>query len=438
MRSKVSFLFRATRGADAIAQTVVARFLTAGMNVATGIISARTLGANGRGEMSAMLVWPMLLAYLLTLGLPAALRYWIRREPERRAELFTTAVAGAALSSLVAVAIGVTFIPRWLHAYPPDIVRAAQIVMFFSPEVMLSLITTAMLETLGDFYSANATRYAMVGFTLLGLAILAAGHWMTPFSGALAYVCAPVVVALWTLWKLRAHLRFRVFDPRPAARLLGSYAVRSYVIDLMNVIATQIDTVLVIAFLSPADVGIYAVALNASRVINILHQSVAAVIFPEATGHDSRIVVAMVERAARVSTAIALPFGAALALALPVLLPLFYGTAFARGIAVGQVLTLEAVVSGLIAVLAQAFMALGRPGSVTMLQSLGLAAVVPLMFLLLPHFGLIGAAYALLISSALRLALILAMYPFVLHAKLPKLIPLREDFVRLRAILADR
>ena len=438
VRDRGAFLFQSRRGAAAVAQTIVTRFLVAGLNFATGIISARTLGTDGRGEMSAMLVWPMLLPYLFTLGLPSAVRYRIRREPERRAELFTTAFVGAVLASIVAVAVGVTFMPQWLHGYPPDIIRAAQVVICFSPEIMLGLITTAMLESLGDYRTANVARYATVLLTLIWLAFLALSNRMSPFSGALAYVGAPVVIAFWTAWKLRAHFDLRVFDPRPAMKVLGSYGIRSYGIDVLNVVSTQIDQVLVIAFLSAADLGVYTVALNASRVVNILHTAVVTVVFPEATGHDKAVVVGMVERAARLSSCIALAFAAALALAFPVIFPVFYGAGFARGVVIGQVLVFEAVLSGLISVLSQSFMALGRPGMVTILQSIGLAAALPLMYVMLPHFGLIGAAYALLISTTLRLVLVLALYCFVLKVPLPHLIPIREDFARLRGVLANR
>ena len=438
LRERSRILFGKTRGAGAIAQTIFARLLIAGVNVCTGIISARVLGTSGRGEMSAMLVWPGLLAYLLTLGLPSAIRYWIRREPERRSEFFTVSVIGAGVASLIAIAIGLFFIPLWLRNYSADVVHGAQILMIFSPEVMLGLIFTAMLETLGEFNTANFSRYVTVLLTLFALGALALSHQMTPFTGSLAYTGAPVAVAFWIAWRLRTHFALRFFDPRPAMRLLASYGFRSYGIDVLNVIATQVDQVLVIGFLSTADVGIYVVALNASRVINILHSAVVTVVFPTASGLSKDLVVGMVGRSARISTGIAFAGGLALVLVIPFLLPLFYGGAFARAVPVAQLLTLEAVVGGLVSVLAQAFMALDRPGIVTMLQGLGLALVLPLMFVLLPHFGLLGAALALLISTSCRFALIAGAYPLILKTALPTLIPQREDFVRLRSALTHR
>jgi O-antigen/teichoic acid export membrane protein len=431
-------LLDAKRGVGAVTLTLLARILSAGINLLTGIVSARVLGTDGRGEMSAMLVWPMLLAYLLTLGLPSAIRYWIRREPDRRSEFFTVSFISATLASLVAIAIGVLFIPLWLHAYSASVVHGAQILMIFSPEVMLALLLTAMLETLGEYGTANASRYLTVILQLLTLVVLAVMHRLTPFTGALAYTSGPVLLALWMIWKLRAHFAFRFFDPRPAIRLLASYGLRSYGIDLLNTISTQVDQVLVIAFLSASNVGIYVVALNASRVVNILHTAVVVVVFPTASGLEQGAVVDLVGHSARISTVIAVAFGAALVVLLPFILPLFYGSAFAGAIPVAQLLTLEAVLGGLASVLAQAFMALGRPGIVTAVQALGLATVLPLMVVLLPHFGLLGAAIALVASTAIRLVCVIWSYPVILGAPVPKLLPTRDDFRRVQSAMAGR
>jgi O-antigen/teichoic acid export membrane protein len=64
-------------------RAIVARFVLFGLNGLTGVITARTLDPAGRGELAAMIIWPVLLAALTTLGLPGALIYHVRRNPNR-------------------------------------------------------------------------------------------------------------------------------------------------------------------------------------------------------------------------------------------------------------------------------------------------------------------------------------------------------------------
>jgi O-antigen/teichoic acid export membrane protein len=426
------WLIHSRHGVAAIAQTIATRFLLAAMNLLMGVLTARTLGPAGRGEQSAMTLWPALLPYVLTLGMPAAIRYCMRREPDRRREFYTVAIAVAVIMSAVAFGVGILLLPISLRTYSPQIVHAAQLLMLFAPEVMISLVFTAMLETLGDFSIANVTRYVPVALTLAALAVMAVTHTMTPIASAVAYLAPPVLTAVWIGWRLREFFAPQLFDPRPSLRVLGSYGVRSYGIDVLTTLSQQIDQVLVIGILSAKSMGVYVVALSASRVLQILHSGVVTVLFPSASGLEPDRVLAMVGRAARVSSIIAVPAAIALAATIPVLIRLFYGVSFAEAIPIAQVLTLEALIGGLVSVLAQTFMALGRPGIVTILQALGLSVALPCMLVLMPRLGLMGAAVSLLISTCARLVFLLIAFPKILHVRLPNLIPNADDVASLR------
>jgi antigen flippase len=432
------WLLHSRHSAASIAQTVVARFLLAGMNIVTGIITARALDIKGRGEQSAMGLWPLLIPYLLTLGMATAVRYCVRREPERRSEYFTVAMSVGTAMSFVSIGVGVAFIPLWLHQYSSAVVRDAQFLMLFSPQVTLTLILTAMLETQGEFKRANSTRVMSTVFTLVALLVLAFTHVLNPFFATLTYLVPPLLTSAWAAWTLRAFFARRFFDPRPGLKVLGSYGLRSYGVDVLTTLSQQIDQVLVVGILSASSMGLYVIALSSSRVLQILHSAVVTVVFPNASGLEQGRAVGMVARAARISTLIATVFAAALIAALPFLIPLFYGRAYAGAIGVAQVLTLEALIGGLAYVLAQAFMASNRPGMVTAFQGLGFCVAVPCMLVLMPRLGLMGAAVALLISTSARLAFLLASFRMILHEPMPRLVPTAEDFLSFRRALATR
>jgi O-antigen/teichoic acid export membrane protein len=66
------------------------------------------------------------------------------------------------------------------------------------------------------------------------------------------------------------------------------------------------------------------------------------------------------------------------------------------------------------------------------LQGIGLALSVPLMLVLIPRHGLLGAGIALVISAAVRLALMMICFPWLLKERTPKLMFGREDWTFLR------
>lgn len=58
---------------------------------------------------------------------------------------------------------------------------------------------------------------------------------------------------------------------------------------------------------------------------------------------------------------------------------------------------------------------------------MGLILVIPLLFLLVPKFGLFGAGVAMLSSAALRFLFIILNIRYNLKVKLPRLLISRED-----------
>jgi O-antigen/teichoic acid export membrane protein len=123
------------------------------------------------------------------------------------------------------------------------------------------------------------------------------------------------------------------------------------------------------------------------------------------------------------STAISVLPAVALAFAGPWALTLFYGPSYGGLNGVLQVLVVEALLSGCVTIGTQLFMASNRPGTVTLQQVTGLAATLPLLVILIPRFGVMGAGIAVLSSTVLRFAFMVASFPIVFHERVPSLIP---------------
>ena len=115
-------------------------------------------------------------------------------------------------------------------------------------------------------------------------------------------------------------------------------------------------------------------------------------------------------RSARLGTIASTAVGVPVLAAGPMLITWLYGPAYAPAGVILPILVAEAVVAGLAQVLLQGFLAAGRPGVATVVLGLGLAGSVPLFLVLVPAFGVTGAAVALLGGSLLRVAFTVAAY----------------------------
>jgi O-antigen/teichoic acid export membrane protein len=161
-----------------------------------------------------------------------------------------------------------------------------------------------------------------------------------------------------------------------------------------------------------------------------------AVLFPRAASLEHAQIVELTGRAARITAAMLLATSLGLIALMPLLLPLFYGHAFKAAVPVAQVIVVSIALNAVVYILAQAYMAAGRPGINALIQLVGLATTVPAMLLLIPRYALLGAASALVISTIVRLLFLLACFPIALSTPIPSLVLNAGDVVYVRRSLA--
>ena len=427
--------FKGKSGLTAVMQSLVIKLLVIVVNTSTGIITARTLKPEGRGELAALILWPVFLANAMTLGLPSSLVYNLKREPEQKSQFVATALMLAFLLGGVAILLGVVMMPYWLAQYSQQTIWLAQVMMWHAPLCTLILVGRGAFEARGSFGNSNATFLFTPLLGLFGLVVLMLTGTMTPFRAALTYTLNGVPVLIWTLIRLWRdfQIAWLGWDGwRNSIRALLPYGIRSYGIDLLNALSLQIDQALVVAFLSAEAMGTYVVALSLSRMLQLFQQAVVMVLFPKVAARPAEEVIALTGRATRISTVLTSLAGLVVVLIGQWLLRFLYGAEFVAAANLLRLLTLEAVITSTTLVLAQAFMALGKPGTVTVLQGVGLALSVPLMLVLIPRFGLLGTGMALAISAAVRLILMMLCFPWLLKRRTPKLLFGREDWAFLR------
>jgi O-antigen/teichoic acid export membrane protein len=210
-------------------------------------------------------------------------------------------------------------------------------------------------------------------------------------------------------------------------RLLLSYGVRSYGVDILGALALQVDQVLVISLLTPAAMGIYGVALSLSRMFNLFQSSVVMVLFPRASGRQASEVLEMTQFSTRVSSLVTGGCAVIAAAVGPFLLRTLYGKEYSHAASILDLLLIEVTFSGAVFIMAQAYMALGRPGMVTIIQAIGLSLSIPLMLLLIPRWGTKGAAAALLVSTLARFLFVYFGFSFILKMPRPDLLPRLSD-----------
>lgn len=409
------------RSIRATVSTSVVNLVVLCINLGTGLLTAKFLGPQGRGELAAMILWPQFLASLITLGLPQATTFTMVRQPSEQ-----RAIAGASLVlsvglGVVATVVGGALIPFWLTQYDASVVGLAQMVMLLSPVILFMWSVNACLQAHGLFALYNRNLYLQPTLALGGLLALAATDHFTPQTAALATMLAPLPVFATNLVWLWRHQRPQLTAFMTNTRLLLRYGLRSCGIQILGALALQFDSIFVLRALNPAAVGLYMVARSAAKPTIIFANALNTVLFPKASALARDDAVELAGLATRVGVVVAAMVTIPLAMIGPYLIGILYGQAFLDAAQPFQLLVVEGALSAIAATLAQAFMTVGRPGVVASLQLVSFLAGTALLMALVPVYGIYGASAALLIGTSLRLVITLACFPLILGISLPRL-----------------
>jgi O-antigen/teichoic acid export membrane protein len=311
--------------------------------------------------------------------------------------------------------------------YSPRVLFFARVFLLNTPMSAMLLVGRAALESRGDFSASNKLFIVPPTLTLVWLVVLLKTGTLTPVSAGFAYIPVGIPPFLWMIRRLWRGFRPSLHSFVESARLLFTYGIRSYGIDLCGTMSLYVDQALVVRMLEPKMMGTYVVALSLSRMLSAFHTSVVMVLFPMAVSRSPQAVRELTSRATRMSTLLTALAATGVAFFGPYVLALLYGREYTGATTVLRILVLEAVLSGATLVLSQAFMALERPGVITALQITGLLLTLPLMLILVPRMGIVGAGLALLVSTTARLLFVLASYPVFLKMRVPHVFPKVED-----------
>jgi len=426
-------LLRGQSGFAAVVQTGFATVLVLAINVVTGIVSARCLGAQGRGELSALLLCPQFLSFLFAIGLPTAAIVRIKAHPQAAPGLMGAALLLSTGTGILAALAGAVIIPLLTRQYDPYLIRVARALLIFVMLGVPSTVLIAAMQLRNRFIAYNRMRFWQSFLILLSLVTLGLQHAFSPLTGAVAYLLPTLPFFVWNVcWVIR-EFKPRLVDLRANSRSLLTYGSRVQLLDIGNTFFGQLDKLILVAVLAPATFGLYVVVFNLSRLVATFANSAIAVLLPRAAGKSAEEVSALTSRAFTATALFTVAAVLGFVLVGRIGLRLLYGEQFSAGYVLLVILAVEAALASGAAVLQQSYLALNRPGMVAAfhLASLTLAGV--LVYLGARRFGAEGAAVGLLSATCLRFALTYGGFNSLLAMRPPRLLPTRFEVATLLA-----
>ena len=379
--------------------TLFASIAIQALNVITGIVLARALGPQSRGEVAAILLWTLLVLTAGQIGLPEAVTYETARGSVRARTVVGTAMRSCVVLSLALMGVGALVLTATLSRYGTSVRTTGYIFLAVMPLYVGANVGTAALQGLRAMGAFNAARSAVPLVTASVLVGLAATGTLTVRTAIYAYL-ATYLVALVTSVVLLRSRRLWSFDfDRSTLRPLLSYGARSQVSFVTSTLTERLDLLLISVVLGATKLGLYVVAVTLTSSAALAASTVGLVAFPQVAGlapgpERAEAARRFILLALALSTAIALPIFALT----PQLLDVLFGQAFTSVANVCRVLIAASVFLALGQLLASVLRGLGRPLDSGIAGAVGLAVTIVLLAALLPTLGLMGAAITSLVA----------------------------------------
>jgi FkbM family methyltransferase len=376
----------------------------------SGVLAARLLGPEDRGNLALLVLIPMALSQLGSLGLPLALTYeFSRNEATARGSLHNLVRPALALMAALVV-LHALIVLAFTANRDIAVQTAAAITLLVIPADSAALYGLAILQGRRDFTAFNILRLLpAVSYSALACGAFLLGAGGLPLF-AMMFVGSYALIGAITLATALQRSPPQRVPASPHAGALLRFGVRGLFGSVSPLETLRLDQAIVGLFLSPASLGLYVVGVAFTNLPRFVAQSIGVVAYPHVTAqHDP----ARARRSMWRFFAVSVVVSAAVILPLEVLagwvVRVFFGDEFAGAVPIMQILLVSSLFLSARRVLTDTSRGTGQPGLGTVAEIASWVSLVPGIALLAPPFGAAGVALAFTISAAISLAVLLGL-----------------------------
>jgi O-antigen/teichoic acid export membrane protein len=364
-----------------------ASYLAAALGIVTGPLVARSLGAEGRGEYAAILIYSGFTIAVVALGITQSINHALQtlRLPPRRVLGVVWRFCGLAVlpSALIAGAISLFVLRDFSNTAK---VGAAVFVML-APMGILQLCLSAFLLAEGALGVLTRVKVAPLLISAVAVIVLALFGHLTLTTYLIATGVSMLVPVAMTI---------RSLGPSRGGRLGPQlkFGLRAYPGSLASLANFHLDQALIAPFLGASDLGFYAIAVSLSNLPLGLVQGIAArgisqVALPSGA-IDTELAGQILRRGVLLSGFLCI----CVAIVVPLFVPLVYGSAFATAVPLCVILLFGTIALAITTITSPCLTLAGRPGATSFAELASLTVTVASLLVMLPLLGVTGAALA--------------------------------------------
>jgi O-antigen/teichoic acid export membrane protein len=414
MNNKFSLKQIATNFAIVQSRTFIIVFI----GLLTSAVLARALGTEGCGQLAVIMLLPAMLSTFFNLGVSPANVFYISSGRVSSNIALRASMLLALFLSFLGVSISVVLL----------LIKSDT--LFPGAPLWLLLLGMALfpIQLLDGFFVSiingqqRFKEYAVISLIspFLYLATLSVFVWLL-HSGVIGAITSKLVVSIISLTVL--FFFFRKFFRQPCSKgeifhyskQCLNYGGRAHLSNIMAFVNYRADLFILNLFLSSASLGIYAISVALAESLWLLSKGISTVLLPKLSElHNAekkrKMLTPFMARWVFLLTCVA---AAVAAIIIPYAINLLYGAEFMPGVQAFRILLIGIVLGSFSRVLANDIAARDFP-QYNFYASVAVVSVnVTMNFILIPKWGIIGAAAATSIAYGFNSILKICVYSAV-------------------------
>lgn len=360
--------------------------------VCISIYIARILGPEARGTYALLTQFVFISVLLVDFGIQNASVYFLGKG-ESLSRVYPNILSLSLVASLLTSVCSLVFFNVLRVTFLKNISASLILIAIFSiPFKILTEISSSVILGMNKIKLLNAlriTHFLLLLVTFLAFVIVL----KLKLEGAmLGFVATELIMVLVYLIALSKWSRIYLgFEPTFLKKLL-QYGLRGFLGPLCILLLFRLDFFLLNYFKDPKSVGFYSIAVSLVELLYLVPELIGMILFPKLTSAGSQNINRNTMQVLRVIFFVLTLATLFLFASSRWIIVLIYGRQYVASVALMRILLPGFLAMSLYYIFFSYFYSRGRPEIVTLIIFLTLLFKVILAFVLIPNWGIKGAA----------------------------------------------
>ena len=405
--------------------TFLASVVTLPLGFVITIALGRYLGAGDLGlyRMAATIYGIAML--IAAIGIPSAMIKYVAEFKNNRTK-FNQIVSSGVITSLF---LGIGFIALFyfssgIFAEVFNMPGLSGLIKTLSPVFPFALVGGSLLGLLNGLREmkkyAAATIVQSVLMVIVTVTLIYYGFGVA--GAVIGVVLSSVGFCLYLIFVSRDYFEITFSEYVPTTKKMLKFGSQMFGADAINMINYQADTLLIGYFLTATDIGYYAVAVGLSRFFWLIPQAIQKISYPATSeywaNNNHSALQTMIDKSMKYTACILLPIGLGVGFFAKDIVTTIFGMGFVHAVLPLQILIIGTVIFGLVKAIGGSLPGIGRVDVNIKVTAFGAMVNVILNLLLIPIYGIIGAAIATTTSFIIIAVLFIYLTITIMHIKI--------------------